>query len=150
MDPATLATAATSFLIPYLTKIGENIAESAGKKLWDTITDKFKDKPAAAGAASELVENTDDPDNQEAFILQLKKVLKDDPEFAQETARLVSKLESSSEGISNTGSGTVATEGSIATGGIQTGDVSGNILIGNQNTVSQRTTQESKKEEPQE
>jgi hypothetical protein len=150
MDPATLATAATSFLIPYLTKIGENIAESAGKILWDTITDKFKDKPAAAGAASEFVENTDNPDNQEAFTLQLKKVLKDDPEFAQEIARLVSKLESSSGGISNTGSGTVATEGSIATGGIQTGDVSGNILIGNQNTVSQRTTQENKKEEHQE
>lgn len=138
MDPATLATTVTSFLIPYLTKIGEHVAEDTGKKLWETIVDKFKGKPAATGAAEEFAQKTDDPDNKEAFTLQLKKALKDDPDFAEEIARLLDQG-TNRGGITNT-DGVVATDGSIAVRDVQvSGDMSGNIIIGPNNTISQET-----------
>jgi len=137
MDPVTLASTVTAFLAPVLTKFGENFAEDAGKKLWDTIAGKFQDKPAAAGAASEFAAKADDPDNQEAFTLQLKKALKEDSDFAQEIAQLVDQYRNSAGGISNIKDSTVATEGGIAAGSIQTGDINGNFVIGNQNTISQ-------------
>ena len=136
MDPVSLATTVTSFLIPYLSKIGENFAEDAGKKLWDTIAEKFKDKPAAEGAAQELMVKADDPDNQEAFTLQLKKALRDDPEFAEEIASLLTK---STGSITNT-NGAVATNGSAAVGNVQiSGDMSGNFIVGSGNSVTQKT-----------
>ena len=145
MDPVTLASAATAVLAPILTKFGENFAEDAGKKLWDTIAGNFKDRPAAAGAASEFAANADDPLNQEAFTLQLRKALTEDPDFVEEIARLVDQLQASKGGISSVGGGNIATEGSIAAGDIKTGNVSGNIVIGNQNTVSQTSIEEDKK-----
>ncbi|NJC97686.1 MAG: hypothetical protein C3F07_00535 [Anaerolineales bacterium] len=144
MDPATLAATVTSILVPYLTKFGENLAEDAGKKLWETITGKLKEKPAGAGAASDLAENTEDPDNQEAFALQLKKALKDDPDFARMVMELIEKAKA--EGITNTGSGAVATNGSISVGGIKiSGDSSGPIIIGNDNSVTQTNSESARK-----
>jgi len=141
MDPATLATTVTSFLIPYLSRIGEKFAEDAGKNLWNAIAEKFKDKPAATGAADEFAETADDPDNQEAFTLQLKKVLKEDPDFAKKIVDLLSQ--SGNTGITNT-KGTVATNGSIGVGNIGvSGDVNGNIIVGSNNSVSQKTTTKS-------
>jgi hypothetical protein len=138
MDPVSLATTVTSFLIPYLTKVGGNLAEEAGNKLWDTIVEKFKDKPAADGAAEELKEKADDPDNQEAFILQLKKAFKDDPDFAKEIADLLVK--SSNGGITNTDRA-VATNGSIAVGDLSvSGDVTGNIVVGSGNSINQSSS----------
>ena len=135
MDPVSLATTVTSFLIPYLTKVGGDLAEEAGNKLWDTIAEKFKNKPAAEGAAEELKEKADDPDNQEAFTLQLKKAFKDDPDFAKEIADLLVK--SSNGGITNT-DGAVATNGSIAVNDLQvSGNMNGNIIVGSGNSVTQ-------------
>jgi hypothetical protein len=145
MDPVTLASAATAILAPVLTKFGENFAEDAGKKLWDTIAGKFQDKPAAAGAASEFAAKADDADNQEAFTLQLKKALKEDAEFAQQIAKLVDHYRENAGGISNIKDSTIATEGSIATGSVQTGDINGNFVIGNQNTISQTTIEKDNK-----
>lgn len=138
MDPVSLATTVTSFLVPYLTKIGGNLVEEAGNKLWNTIADKFKDKPAAKGAAEELTENAEDPDNQEVFILQLKKALRDDPEFAKEIANLLTQ--SNNAGITNS-DGSVATNGSIAVRDVQvSGDVTGNIVVGSGNSITQTST----------
>lgn len=135
MDPATLASMATSVVMPYLTKIGENLAQTTGKKLWDTITDKFKDKPAASGAATEFAEKADDDDNKEAFILQLKKAFKEDSGFAKEITDLLEK--SSGGGITNT-DGAVATNGSIAVNDLQvSGNMNGNIIVGSGNSVTQ-------------
>ena len=146
MDPVTLASTVTAFLAPVLTKFGENFAEDAGKKLWDTIAGKFQGKPAATGAASEFAAKADDPDNQEAFTLQLKKALKEDPEFAQEIAQLVDQYRESAGGISNIKDSTVANEGSIATGSIRIGDMNnGNFVIGNQNTISQTSIEKDNK-----
>jgi len=139
MDPATLATTVTTLLIPYLTKFGENLAGDAGKKLWETITKKLKDKPAGAGTASEFAEDAENSDNQEAFTLQLKKAFKDDPEFSKMIAELVDQTHQT--GIANTGSGSIATNGSISVGGIQiSGDANGSIIIGNGNSVTETNT----------
>ena len=145
MDPVTLASTVTAFLAPVLTKFGENFAEDAGKKLWDTITGKFKDKPAASGAANEFAANAEDSDNQEAFSLQLKKALKEDPDFAQEIAQLLNQYRKNVGGISNVSDSTVAAEGSIATGSIQTGDIKSNFIIGNQNTISKTSIEKDNK-----
>lgn len=135
MDPATLATTVTTFLVPYLTKFGENLAEDTGKKLWEAITSKLKEKPAGAGTASEFAEDAEDSDNQEAFAIQLKKALKDDPDFAKMVADLVNQAKS--EGISNIGSGSVATSRDINVGNLQ--DINGPVTIGTGNSISQTT-----------
>lgn len=141
MDPATLATTVTTFLVPYLTKFGENLAEDTGKKLWEAITGKLREKPAGAGTATEFAEDAEDPDNQEAFALQLKKALREDPDFAKMVADLVDQARSG--GITNTGSGSVATNGSISVAGIQiSGDANGAIIIGNDNSISQTTDED--------
>ena len=143
MDPVSLATTVTSFLVPYLTKIGGNLAEEAGNKLWNMIADKFKNKPAAKGAAEELTENAEDPDNQEAFILQLKKALRDDPEFAKEIADLL--MQSNNAGITNS-DGSVATNGSIAVRDVQvSGNLTGNIVVGSGNSITQTSTKDQDK-----
>jgi hypothetical protein len=143
MDPVTLAAAATSILLPYLAKAGkivledvaQQLPETAGK-LWDKIAEKFEAKPAAQGAAQDLVGKADDKDNQEAFELQLRKMLKEDPAFADELSALVDKAQK--ESISLQGSGAVATSGGVAAGqggvAIQ-GNVQGNIVLGNNATT---------------
>jgi len=143
MDPATLATTTTTFLIPYIAKFGKNFAEDAGKKLWDIIAEKFKDKPAAKGAADEFLDKVDDPDNQEAFAFQLKRALKEDPEFVKQISSLLAQ--SDDTGITNT-NGVVATNGSIAVEKIEiSGDSKAPIIIGNQNSISETTTTSSNK-----
>jgi hypothetical protein len=143
MDPVTLAAAATSILLPYLAKAGKIILEDVAKqlpdtagKLWDKISEKFAAKPAAQGAAQDLVGKPDDKDNQEAFELQVRKMLKEDPAFAEEFSTLVDKAQK--ESISLQGSGAVATHGGVAAGqggvAIQ-GNVQGNIVLGNNATT---------------
>src|SRR5512142_1367855 len=76
MDPATLALSGTSFLAPYLAKAGGAILDRAtaalpdeAGHLWDAITKHFASKPAAAAAATELVQQPSDEDQQAAFAL---------------------------------------------------------------------------------
>jgi hypothetical protein len=150
MDPATLATAATALLAPYLAKLGESFMEEAGARLpdkvgkvWETIVSRFKGNPTASSVASDLVKKADEPDNQEAFALQLKKVLKEDEEFA---GTLQSILKEAQGQISNVGDGTVATNGSIGVGKIEIGgNLSGNITIGNNNSVNESRVNRKKK-----
>jgi len=143
MDPITLATAATALLGPFIAKVGEGAAKKLGEqlpdkvgKLWSAISDRFKDKPAAAGAAADLANNPEDEDNKQAFELQLKKALKEDEEFAGLIAELLEDAKSEA-GISNVGDGAVATNHSNAVGKIQVnGNISGNITVGNNNNSS--------------
>jgi hypothetical protein len=85
MDPIALATAATALLAPYIAKFAEKGAEKLGEslpdgigKLWTSIGEKFKGKPAAEEAAKDLAAKPDDADNQAAFRKELKKTLTDD------------------------------------------------------------------------
>ena len=143
MDPTTLALTATTLLAPYLAKLGESFMEEAGARLpdkvgkvWEMITARFKGNPTASSVANDLVKKADDTDHQEAFALQLKKSLKEDEEFA---SALQAMLKEAQGQISNVGDGAVATNGSIGVGKIEIGgDVSGNIVVGNNNQVSDR------------
>ncbi len=145
MDPVTLATAATTLLAPYLAKLGEAAIEKVGEQLpekvgnvWNAIAKRFKGNPAAAGAASDLAKNAEDDDNKDAFTLQLKKALKEDEDFANALVDLLEQAQNA-QGISNVGDGAVATNHSVAVGKLTiSGDVSGNITIGDNNQVSKK------------
>jgi hypothetical protein len=128
MDPATLATAVTSLLAPYLAKAGGAILDRAAAglpdavaHLWDKITKRFEGQPAAAGAAAEMANNASDEDKQAAFALQLKMALKEDPEFAAAVEDLVKKA---------------APEGAGHNVTFTSGNISGSsIVFGNNNDV---------------
>jgi hypothetical protein len=154
MDPITLAASITSFLAPYLAKAGAKLADeaierlpSAVSTLWGAITKRFKAKPAAAEAADDLTAKPDDAESQVVFKSQLRKLLQDDPEFAQQIAGLFETAEASVK-VDFQGSGAVATGGSVAAGqgGVAVnGNVSGSIVVGNQNTVSSGKPADSEK-----
>ncbi len=141
MDPATLATIVTGLIAPYLAKAGQTIMDEAvaklpdaTAKLWEAISNRFKGNAAATGAANDLAKSAADPDNQEAFKLQLKKALKEDEEFAKALLDLVNEAKGGD--ITNTG-GVVATDGGAAVGKLGIGgNVSGSsLVIGNNNEV---------------
>jgi hypothetical protein len=142
MDPAELAMTVTNLLAPFLAKMGESMMEEVGAKLpekigkvWRAISNRFQGNPSASGAASDLVKDAEDTDNQEAFALQLKKVLKEDADFA---STLTDLLGEARESISNVGEGAVATGGSIAVSKINIErDMSGNMMIGNNNQITE-------------
>lgn len=140
MDVTTLATAAVSFLSPYLVKAGEKAAEKVGEKLpesvgkvWTTITAKFHDKPAAAEAVKDLVAQPADEDNQASFRKELRKVFESEPAFAAALERILTEAQrQAGDTIVNTGSGAVATQGGVAAGagGIAIGgNVQGNVSV---------------------
>lgn len=129
MDPATLAATVTGLLAPYLAKAGAAILDRAAaglpdavSHLWDAITKHFEGNPSAAGAAADLAKDSSDKDRQDAFQLQLKMALKNDPEFASAVQDLVKKAGGDTEGGHNIS--------------IKTGDVTGSaFVIGNNNDV---------------
>ncbi len=130
MDPATLAITVTSFLAPYLAKAGGAILDRAtaalpdeASHLWDAITQHFQGKPAAAAAATDLVQNASDEDQQAAFALQLKMALKNDPDFAAAVEDLVKKASTGQQGGQNIS--------------VTTGNVTGSaIVFGNNNSTN--------------
>jgi len=98
------------------------------KKLWSLILTQFQGKTAAEGAAQDLLADADDPDNQEAFSIQLKKSLRDNPNFAGEVIAIIEASQKSG-GNGNSG-GVVITIG---------GNIGGNIVLGNNNTIGDIT-----------
>jgi len=141
MDIITVATGAVTLLAPYLVKVGEKAAEKVGEKLpeaaakvWNAIMARFTGKLAAEEAIKDFVAMPDDEDNRAAFRKELRKVLEAEPTFVDELARLLDDARrQSGDTIINTGSGAVATGGSVAAGagGVAVGgNVRGNIGIG--------------------
>ena len=141
MEPLTLATAAATFLLPYLAKAGEKAVEKIGErlpeaagKMWTAISTRFKDKPAAKESVQDLVANPDDQLIQSAFANQLRKVLEAEPAFLGELERLlISAQQEAGDTIINTGSGAVAMKGGVAAGegGVAVkGGVHGDIILG--------------------
>jgi hypothetical protein len=143
MDPAALAAAATALLVPFLSKVGQGIADQAEKKLpehveqiWEAVLAKFKGKPAAEASAGDLKAKADEEDNQAAFAIQLKKALKDDPAFADELTRLLQAAQNAT-GTTTGISGTATGQGSAAAGQIHVGgSVGGSVVVGSHNRVS--------------
>ena len=141
MDPQTLAATVVTTLSPYLAQAGEKAVAEVGKKLpdwagkvWQVITARFQGKPAAEEAVKDVVAQPDDADNQAAFRKELRKAVETDVTFARELERLLNEARrAGGDTVSNTGSGAVATHGSVAAGagGVAVkGDVHGSITLG--------------------
>jgi hypothetical protein len=86
MDPATLATAAVSFVTPYLLEVGKEAAKGAageaGKSVWGWIKGKLV-SPAGAEAVGDVERDPKDPTNAQALQVALTKALKADPDAAK-------------------------------------------------------------------
>jgi hypothetical protein len=134
MDPATIAATITGLITPFLVNMGESAAEEVGAKLpgkldqlWQAISRRFQGNPTAVSVSRDLAMNSQDTDNQEAFSLQLKRILKDDPGFAEMLSKLLQEAQNE---IRNTGNQ------NIAVGEIRIdGDLSGNLTIGHNNQI---------------
>lgn len=144
MEPtliASTAAAATALLTPYVAKAAEEAAKEVGKKmpqavakLWSSIRARFKGKPAAEEAVTDLVVKPQDADIVATFRGQLKKTMESDAHFAEELIQLL-KAAQEEAGVTtiNTGSGAVATKGGVAAGkgGVAVkGDVHRGIHVG--------------------
>jgi hypothetical protein len=138
MDPGMLAEMTTGLVVPFLARLGESAVEAVGArlpeavgKLWGAVYERFKGNPTAAGAASDLVKNAQDEDNQQTFVIQLKKALKEDRDFA---ATLEDLVKAARPNIN------VAGEDNIIVGDIDIGrDLSGNLIIGNHNQIGDQS-----------
>ncbi|HEX9075806.1 MAG TPA: hypothetical protein VF932_08485 [Anaerolineae bacterium] len=143
MDPAALAAAATALLVPFLSKVGQGMADQAEKKLpeqveqiWQAVLAKFRGQPAAEASAGDLKAKANEEDNQAAFAIQLKKALKDDPAFADELTKLLQAAQNAT-GMTAGVSGAVASQGSVAAGQINVGgSVGGSVVVGSHNQVT--------------
>jgi hypothetical protein len=94
------------------------------KQLWDLILARFQGRLAAEGAVQDLSSDAEDPDNREAFIIQLKKAMRENPEFAEELLATIREIQKN--GKSGGPGGVLINVG---------GNVGGSIVLGNNNTI---------------
>jgi hypothetical protein len=150
MEPlviATLAKDVTVFLTPFLPHLlalaqgaSKQVEESTGKalgegawmqakSLWSKLWPKAEAKPAAIEAVEDAAKSPKDEDTQAALRQQLKKLLIEDAELANEIAKLWQQAQASGTAtVTVTASG----KGSVAVGG----NVSDSYIVtGNNNTV---------------
>ena len=138
MELAALVTSLLSPFLPHLLKLGQPVAEEAGKKLgeklgegawetakrvWAKVAPKVNEKPLAMGAVEALAEDTQDEDAKDTLTKQVKKLLDASPEFAKALQQL---LEADSEAVAR-----VLTIAQTVSGdkNIVIGDASGSINI---------------------
>jgi hypothetical protein len=144
MDPisiAPLVISAWKLIAPYAKKVGGKLVEKAGDvlpdavgKVWDTVKGKMEERPETKTLPTDLAATPDDQSVQGAFQYQLKKLLETDDAFAQQLEKLVNDAK---EGSISNRDGVVATNHSNAIGRIDVGgDLSGNIVVGNKNSVN--------------
>ena len=138
MDPATIATAVVTFLIPLLAEGGKSAAKKGGEALVAALERRFKEKPAAQEALEDVKKDPQDEDLQAALRVQLKKLLAADEAFRAELTQLLEQLKSTSGGgVLAQGEGAVAAQtvgGSIVTGGVKL--EGGSIFVGGQQVVA--------------
>ncbi len=146
MDATTLAASVVTMLSPLMMKAGEKAIEKVGGKLpeavrvlWESIRQKIGRKEAAQEAMKDFAAKPDDPDNEASFRKELRKVFELDWQYAKELEKMLDVAKTQlGDSITHTGSGAVATRGGVAAGagGIAVGgNVKGNLVLGNSNTV---------------
>lgn len=145
-DIALLATSAWTVLQPYLPilatkaaeEIGTKVPESIGK-IWNAIQKKFDTNQAAKEALDDVLKTPEDSDTQATFRQQLKKVMAEDESFAMELSKLLEAAGDTYK-ASLTGDGAIAQGAgakAVGKGGVMIGgNVEGNFVIGNENTVN--------------
>ena len=137
MDIGTLTQAIITYILPALpfltvlgTKAAEKAAEEIGTDAWETAQGVWKklspsvdEKPAAAESARDAAENADDEDAVAALRHQLKKILTEKPELADELSALLANAPPTAGNIVNvSGSRNVTAGGNMTGNTISTGD----------------------------
>ncbi len=137
MDPVSLAATLTGFLIPllpYLLKGGEEAVKEVGKKfggavwdkasaLWAKLRPRLAAKPAAQEAVQEVAQAPEDQDARGAFNLQVRKLLAEDSDLAQELAHWLAEARRAGVNITvASGDRAVAVGGPVTGSTIITGD----------------------------
>ena len=104
MEIAAVLTALLSPFLPQLLKLGQPVAEEAGKKLgaklgegtwetakaaWGKLAPKVAAKPLAQGAAMELADDSQDAEAQAILTSQLEKLLAAHPALAASLQQLL-------------------------------------------------------------
>jgi hypothetical protein len=130
-DPTTTAKVFVDFLmpaLPFLVKIGEDVASDAVKKighdawnkavfLWSKLQSKMIDNASLRQSVEDAADNLTDSDAQAALRLQIKKLLTSDSQFLAEIGAQLQR-----EASGNT---VTANDRSVAAGG----DITGNTII---------------------
>jgi hypothetical protein len=136
MDVSELARDLAVFLapfLPYLTKLGEQASEEAGKSLgaeawqrakalWARLSGGVEGKPALKEAAGDVTEDPADEDARAAFRLQIRKLLASDEELAGAIGGLLEEARLSGVQVSASGPRAVALGGTAIESNIVTGD----------------------------
>ena len=138
MELAALITSFLSPFLPHLLKLGQPVAEEAGKKfgekmgegtwekakqIWAKVSPKVNEKPLAKGAAEAVAEDGQDEDAKDILVKQLKKLLEANPALAQSLQQL---LATDSEAVARVVSVTQTVAGDK---NIVIGDASGSVDI---------------------
>jgi len=146
IDIALLANSAWTILQPYLPILATKAAEEIGTKipeavakLWNAIQKKFDTKTDAQEALEDLLNSPNDSDTQATFRQQLKKIMAEDTSFAIDLDKLL-EAAGDTYRAALTGDGSIAQGAGtkvVGKGGIMIGgDVTGNVVMGNDNTVN--------------
>jgi transketolase len=94
LDPATLAVAAFDIALPYVAKLGKEVAKSAageaGKSVWQWVKGKLTSE-SGKEAVKDLESSPDDTVNRKAAEAALSKFLKSNPDALAELAQLLEK-----------------------------------------------------------
>lgn len=146
MDAAAIAILSkdvATFLTPYLPQLlnlaknaSDQVAESAGKAmgegtwekvkvLWSKLWPKAEAKPAAAEALVDAAQSPKDEDAQAAMRQQLKKLLTEDAQLAQEIAQFWQQAQTSEAAtvtVTTSGERSIAIVGKVSGSNIVTGD----------------------------
>lgn len=129
MDPQ-LAMFAAQYLVPFLpalvagaTKYTESFMAKAGDESYEfaaTLWAKLKGRRQSLDdAAQDVADHTDDQDASSSFRLQLKKLLLDEPELAQE---ITDMLKDRQVKVAASGERSVAMSGTMTSSTVITGD----------------------------
>lgn len=138
MDIGALTQMVITYILPALpfltvlgTKAAEKAAEEIGADAWETaqgvwkkLSPSVEEKPAAAEAARDAANNADDEDAVAALRHQLKKILTEKPELADELSALLADAQPPAAGnyVNVSGSRNVTAGGSMTGNTISTGD----------------------------
>jgi len=153
MDPISIpliVTGTWTVLEPFVKKAGGKLLEKAGEllpeavgKVWDAVKGKMESKPETESIPADVANAPDDEDAQAAFRYQLKKLLENDEAFAKQLDALVNEAKEvtiTNMSATLTGDGAIAQgDGAkaVGAGGVMIGgNVDGNIILGNENTVN--------------
>jgi len=137
MNPAAIATAVVTFLIPFLAEGGKAAAKKGGEALIAALERRFERKPAAQEALDDVKKAPQDEDFQTVLRVQLQKILAADEAFRAELTQLLQRLDAAPDaGVVAQGEGAVAAGtvgGSVVSGGVKL-EGGSTFVGGNQNS----------------